>query len=184
MIVLSLGIDVLFDLVQTGEALRPEELHLLYDFSEKPLFDQVVNNFLMLFLRVEPGENLHGVDDISLFFGSLPLIFLSSLKIEKTSLNDELLPPDSFVESGIVELDDGILKLDVLLRVFVKELHVCKEKFGIHVVFLVKVTSLWKIADDLSTCLNGGNVASTLWISRVLLIVLIVLEQIADVFAL
>ena len=184
MVVLSLGIDVLFDLVKTGEALGPEELHLLYDFSEEPLFDQVVNNFLMLVFRVEPGENLHGVDDVPFFFGPFPLIFLSSLKIEKTSLNDELLPPDPFVESGIVELDHGILQLNVLLRVFVKELHVSKEKLGIHVVFLVKVTPLRKIANYLSTCLDGGNVASTLWVSRVLLIVLIGVEQITHVLAL
>ena len=184
MVVLSLGIDVLFDLVQTRQALGAEELHLLYDFSEKPLFDEIVNDFLVLFLGVESGEDLHRVDDIPLFFRSLPLIFLSSLKIEKTSLNHELLPPDSFVESGIVEFDDGILELDVLLCVFVEELHVCKEKFGIHIVFLVKVTSLREIANDLSTCLNGGNVASTLWISRVLLIVLIVVEQISHVFTL
>lgn len=138
----------------------------------------------MLLLRVESRENLHGVDDISFFFGSFPLIFLSSLKIEKPSLNDELFPPDPFVESGIVELDDGILKLDVLLRVFVKELHISKEKLSIHVVFLVKVTSLWKIANYLSTCLDGGNVASTLRVSRVLLVVLIVVEQVTHVFAL
>lgn len=138
----------------------------------------------MFFLRVESGEDLHRVDDVPLFLGPLPLVFLSSLQIEEASLDDELFPSDSFVESGVVELDDGIFELDVLFRVFVKELHVCKEKLGIHIVFLVEITSFRKVSHDLSTSLNSRHVAPTLWVSRVLLVVLVVVEQVAHVLTL
>ena len=121
----------------------------------------------MLLFSVETREDLHRVYDFTLFLGPLAFVLLGALKIKQASLNHKLLPADSLVKTSVVKLDNRVLKLDVFWRVFLKELHVCKKQFSIHIILLIEVTSFGKIAHNLSTCLDSADVLAGLYVSRV-----------------
>ena len=87
---------------------------------------------------------------------------MCSLQVQQATLDDKLLSSDSFVEPGVVQLDHGVLELDLLLCVLIEEFHIGQEQLGVHVVLLVKVASLRKVADDLGAGLDGRHVASAL----------------------
>ena len=152
---LPLGIHVLFNLVQTGQALGAEEFHLFDYFTEKALLDQILDESLVILLCVKACKYFHRVDDLSLLLGPLPLKLLCPLQIEQPPLNDKLLPPDPLIQPRIVQIDDGVLELDLLLGVLLKEFHISQQQFCIHVVLLIEVASLRQVPDDLSACLDG-----------------------------
>lgn len=120
----------------------------------------------MLLFRVEPSENLHGIDDVSLLLRTLPLVLLCPFDIEQATLDDKLLASNALIQTSVVQLDNRVLKLDLLRRVLFEELHVCQKQLGVHIVFLVEVATLGHIADDLDTLLYGRDVGAGLRVAR------------------
>jgi hypothetical protein len=115
---------VLLDVVQGLTTLALEVLELLNHLSEHALLQQVINELLVLLRSIESGENLHGVDDVSLLLGLLPLLFLHLLEVEEAALENELFAADALIDSSIVQLDHIILELDVLLGVVLEKLQI------------------------------------------------------------
>ena len=76
-----LGLNVLFDLVQVGQALRPEVLQLLNGLPQQPFFEDAVDQIGVLFCRVESGKDFHFVDDLPILFGLFALKFLDLFQV-------------------------------------------------------------------------------------------------------
>ena len=63
-----LRLNELFNLVQICQPFAPEVLQLHYGLSEEALFEHAVDELAVVFFCVEARENLHLVNDITLFF--------------------------------------------------------------------------------------------------------------------
>ena len=143
-------LDVLFDLFERGAALALKVLKLLDGLPEHPLLEEVINQFVMVLGRVEPGENLHRVDDVALLLGFLALLLLHALEVQETALQHELLATDALIDARIVELYHVVLKLDVLLSIILEVFKVSEEGVGVAIEFLIEITSLRHVTNDLS----------------------------------
>ena len=93
-------------MVKTSKSLGSEELDLLNYFSEQSFLYQIVDDSLVLSFSVEPREDLHGVDDLTFFLGSLAFELLCSLQVKKASFDHKLFASDSFVESGVIQFNN------------------------------------------------------------------------------
>ena len=103
----------------------------------------------MVFSSVETREDFHRVYDLPLFLRLLAFSLLGFLEIKKTSLNDKLLPPYPLIDACVVEFDDLVLQLYVLLCVIIKVFQISKKSISITIVFLIEISSLRHVADDL-----------------------------------
>ena len=81
-------------------------------------------------------------------------MLLSALEIEKPALKDKLLPTDALIDACIIELNHIVLKLDVLLCIILEVFKISKESVSVTIKFLIKVSSLWHVANNLSEVWN------------------------------
>lgn len=89
--------------------------------------DYSLYELVMLFRGTKACKNFHHVIDFFLLFTSSlfePLLFF---KIEKFTTDNELFPPDSFVQLMIIDLDEPELHMFFLLAIVVIEFHLCKQ---------------------------------------------------------
>ena len=61
------------------------------------------------------------------------------LGIEQPFFDDKAFPPNSFVQTGIVKLQDFVLEVPFGRTVFVEELHVGQQELGVVVILNVEV---------------------------------------------
>lgn len=62
------GLDVLLDLIQSGQTFGAEVLELLNGLPDEALFQQAVDEAFVVLFRLEAGEDFALVDDFTLFF--------------------------------------------------------------------------------------------------------------------
>ena len=91
------GFNVLFHLVESGQAFRSEILQLLNSLTNQSFFEQAVDEALMVFFLLEASEDLAFVNDFSLFFGVLTLSALNIFKVKQSPLNHEFLPANALI---------------------------------------------------------------------------------------
>ena len=100
----------------------------------------------MLFCCIESCEYLHLVYDLSVLFRLLAFEFLYLLQVKQTALDYELFATNSLIKPSIVQLYDAVFEFDILGCVIFKEFHVSEEQLRIHVILLLKVTTLRQVA--------------------------------------
>ena len=103
----------------------------------------------MILSSIEPGKYLHVIDYFPLFLGLLSFLLLSLLEIEETSLQYELFSSETFIQTRIVELNHIIFQLYVLFCIIIKVLEVSEEGVSIAIIFLIEITSLGHVANNL-----------------------------------
>ena len=143
------ALHVLLNLIQGSQSFTLEVGELLDRFSQHSLLEQVVHNLLMIFLRVEPRKRFHCIDYLSIFFRLLPLLLLNLLEVKQTSLDHELLASNALINTSVVELNDIVLKLNVLLCIVIEVFQISEESVCISIIFLIEVSSFWHVAHDL-----------------------------------
>lgn len=162
-------LDVLFNLLKWGAALALEKLELLNDLSQHPLLEQVVYQLLVVFRGIEPGKNLHWVDDIAFFLSLLAFLLLSALEIQKPTLQHELFTTNALINSRIIKLYHIVLQFDILLCVILKVFKVSEQRVGISIKLLIEITSLGHITNNLSKVRDSRLriivvISASLWI--------------------
>ena len=137
------------DLVKSSETFRSEVLKLFDCFPDETFFEETINKFLVVFFALESREDLTLINNFPLFFRIFSFIPLNIFQIKKPSLNNKFLPSDPLIQSCSVQFKNVFFKFDVLRSIIIVKLHICKKQLCIHIVLLVKVTSLWLIPKNI-----------------------------------
>ena len=123
----------------------------------------------MIFFSIKSSKYFHWIDNISFLLWSFSFKLLSSLKIQQSSLNNKLLSSYSFIEPRIIQFNNRIFEFNLLFCILLKKLHISEKQLCIHIIFLIKVSSLWEITNDFFACLNSRCITPTFIITSIIL---------------